>query len=649
VQKYRSDIDGLRALAVLPAVFFHAHIPGFSGGYVGVDVFFVISGYLITSIIHSEMTSGHFSILTFYERRIRRILPALFTVIFFCVAAAWFLFLPDEMKLFGRSLIATILFSSNILFWEEAGYFDHAAATKPLLHTWSLAVEEQFYIAFPIALLLCARYMPRRLPWAIGAAALGSFILSLVAQRHWPDANFYLPFPRAWELLVGALLALNVAPVLRNPTTRDALAVIGLAALGSSVFLYDSATSFPGLSALPPVLGAALVIHAGMHGPSHMKALLGRRELVFIGLISYSLYLWHWPLLVFARMLAMKDLSLAQSFGIISLAFLLAALSWRYVERPFRVKTALAARLRLFAATFAAMIGFIVVGSVLIATLGLPQRLPENIRRIASAASQAENFSRQYDCVTARLAESELFGPCPIGQKGKPTVAVWGDSQAMALKPLFDTLFKEQNVSGLLVSLPGCPPVFELARVDYGVPCLTLSDRFSDLLKASGIGKLVLVGYWNGIFFDKNTDWHGRQSFNDETRYENIRLSLQLTLKRLKDSGIQVAFMMPVPGAKEAVPQALARAEILGRKADIEFTREEYERRTRPLDAILAAAIPVDATIHVEDDLCTETCAVARNGKPLYFNEGHPNLYLNEFLLPVVRPQLRAFLDTPLR
>lgn len=264
---YRADIDGLRAIAVLAVIFFHAGVPGFSGGFVGVDVFFVISGFLITSIIIKEIHAGQFSIARFYERRIRRIFPALFPVIAFTVAISAILFDADTFKGFGKSITATTFFGSNILFWKESGYFDASSITKPMLHTWSLAVEEQFYIFFPILLIAITRFSKSRyFQWLLGIG-LVSLITSIygVYTTH-QVASFYLVPTRAWELLCGSILALGVIPQLRSNFHRHLFSIAGLGLIFFSVGRYTEDTLFPGAAALTPVLGASLIIFSGMGG-----------------------------------------------------------------------------------------------------------------------------------------------------------------------------------------------------------------------------------------------------------------------------------------------------------------------------------------------------------------------------------------------
>ena len=333
--KYRPEIDGLRSFAVLPVILFHAGVAPFSGGFVGVDVFFVISGYLITTIILGEMLEGRFTISGFYVRRARRILPALVFVILCTLPFAWAWLPPPAFTDFAQSLAAIGLFSSNVLFWMESGYFAADADLKPLLHTWSLAVEEQFYVFFPLLMMLLVRRgagLGRAVGAIIGIGA-ASLVLCEILWRTEPDANFYLLPSRAWELLAGALCA---AIMLRaRPEPNRALAAAGLALILIATFAYDGATPFPSLWALVPVAGSALVIlYATPDGPA--GRILASRPAVWIGLLSYSAYLWHQPIFALVRIRMGEEPSEAVMLGLSALTFALAWFSWRFVERPFR-------------------------------------------------------------------------------------------------------------------------------------------------------------------------------------------------------------------------------------------------------------------------------------------------------------------------
>jgi peptidoglycan/LPS O-acetylase OafA/YrhL len=336
---YRPDIDGLRTMAVLPVVFYHAGVTGFTGGFVGVDIFFVISGFLITTIIHRELAEGRFSILRFYERRARRILPALFAVTVASLVAGWFLLTPADYDQMGQSILSALLFVSNMWFWQNSGgYFDGGTDYLPMLHTWSLAVEEQFYIFFPLLLMALYRFARRLLVPAILVLVIGSLILAAWATPHMPSASFYLLPTRIWELGMGALLALGLVRTEAPRVLRETIGALGLVCVLVPVFLYDSTTEFPGLAALPPVLGAAALIWAGTVGPVMASRLLSLRPMVWIGLISYSLYLWHWPVMAFVRnRIFTVELEPIWLMATVLTSVLAGWISWRFVERPFRV------------------------------------------------------------------------------------------------------------------------------------------------------------------------------------------------------------------------------------------------------------------------------------------------------------------------
>lgn len=338
---YRREIDGLRALAVLPVILFHAGFETFSGGFVGVDVFFVISGYLITTIILAELEQGKFSIVNFYERRARRILPALFLVMLVCIPFAWFWLLPSDMKDFSQSLVAVSVFASNILFWRESGYFDSAAELKPLLHTWSLAVEEQFYVLFPLLLMLFWRLGKRWILFTLGILFVTSLALAQWAAYANPAAAFYLLPTRGWELLIGAFAAFYLSKANRHEFANIVSEIggwLGVALILYAIFTFTKATPFPGLYALVPTLGTGMVILFATKQTTVGK-FIGNKAFVGIGLISYSAYLWHQPLFAFARQASFAQPSHTFFLLLSALALVLAYVSWRFIEAPFRNKS----------------------------------------------------------------------------------------------------------------------------------------------------------------------------------------------------------------------------------------------------------------------------------------------------------------------
>ena len=477
---YRPEIDGLRAIAVLPVIAFHAGFSWLSGGYVGVDVFFVISGYLITSILIAERQAGKFSIAGFYERRARRILPALFLMMATCLPLAWLWMTPLQLKSFAQSLIAVALFGSNVLFWRTTGYFDAAADEQPLLHTWSLGVEEQYYIFFPIALLLVWRFGPRHLRWTIAVAGVVSLGLCqwLLDGGH-RASSFFLAPTRAWELLVGSLLAVWMAqqPVLGRLDERwcTALAVLGLALIVGCAFLYTGATEFPGLHALPPTLGTALLILFADRR-TWIARLLSLRLIVGVGLISYSAYLWHQPLFAFARVYANDEPSPAL-FGMLALLALgLAYLTFRFVEKPCRDRRNFT-RVQIFAASAVGSLLLIGLGTAGHVTDGLAEgykaRLAPDERVVANKIDRAVatgGLAALVDDGACRFSDRSLseafrarYARC-AKQYGRAAI-VLGDSHAIDLHNALASVARTPFVASL--SMPACRPYQERAGCHY--------------------------------------------------------------------------------------------------------------------------------------------------------------------------------------
>jgi peptidoglycan/LPS O-acetylase OafA/YrhL len=390
--RYRPEIDGLRAIAVSVVVLYHAGL-GAPGGFVGVDVFFVISGFLITSLIVKDLEAGTFTLAGFWERRIRRIIPALACVVLATLLAGWFMLLPNDFAELGRSAVYLGLFSANIYFWRSSGYFDGAAEQKPLLHTWSLAVEEQFYLVFPLLLVgLFAIPLLRRRGGLLSLFGLG--ILVSLGASAWgvilrPDATFYLLPTRAWELLLGAAVALIPVPasagdgvfagrIALTNNFRELLSSAALLGIILPSWHYTSDTPFPGIAALPPCLSTALFIWVtGVCSAESRVPLVARalsvRPLVFVGLISYSLYLWHWPLIAFSNYASMKPPSAGERWLLVVASVLLAALSWRLVEQPFRTRRLCKSRRSIFAMGGLAMGCILCVGLATQSSQALPQ------------------------------------------------------------------------------------------------------------------------------------------------------------------------------------------------------------------------------------------------------------------------------------
>ena len=384
---YRSEIDGLRALAVVPVILFHAGFTAFSGGFVGVDVFFVISGYLITSIILQEMNARTFTLAGFYERRARRILPALVFVITACIPFAWAWMQPDDFKEFFQSIVSVSLFASNIFFWRQSGYFDGDAELRPLLHTWTLAVEEQYYLFFPLLLLLLWRLGKRSIVPTIATLALLSFALAEWGSHNKPTPTFFLLPTRGWELLIGVCVALYLSERpdqpghFRNRSISELSGFIGLCLIGYSILAFDKATPFPGVHALAPTIGTALIILCATPETT-LGRFLGTNWLVSVGLISYSAYLWHQPLFAFARLRSFGEPGTVMFMCLAGLSMALAWLTWRYIESPFRDRTRTNQK-AIFRLAALATMALICVGFLGQIDGGFKHRwrLPENVAR----------------------------------------------------------------------------------------------------------------------------------------------------------------------------------------------------------------------------------------------------------------------------
>ncbi len=488
---YRREIDGLRAVAVVPVVFFHAGFASFSGGFVGVDVFFVISGYLITSILVEELDHERFSIVGFYERRARRILPALVFVMLCCIPFAWCWMPPDIFLEFGHSLAAVSLFVSNVLFWQEIGYFAAAAEQKPLLHTWSLAVEEQYYLFYPLLLAAVWRWKRTWLVGVLVVGATGSLILAEVGTRYRPDAAFYLiPF-RAWELLVGSLIAIWHSSRLTGKRGSELGALAGAIALILAIVVYDRQTPFPGLYALLPVLGTALVIHCATAATA-VGRVLGLPLFVGIGLISYSVYLWHQPLYAFARIRSLgtpSDLLLA---SLAALSILLGWLSWRYVEKPFRHRTGFSRR-----AIFS-MSGFAILGAVGLSLFihfdnGVPKRFESDADITMSLAERAAYVVKRQEVAQ----QVHAFLP-----DGSIKLLVIGDSFSQDfINVLSESLAPEEFQLASYFVPNVCQIYLADPQADLGLerhPTLCSSERQQEWPLVSSADVVYLASMWEG-------------------------------------------------------------------------------------------------------------------------------------------------------
>ncbi|MEG3149067.1 acyltransferase family protein [Sphingomonas sp. ZT3P38] len=636
---YRREIDGLRAIAVLAVVLFHARIRGFPGGFVGVDVFLVISGYLITQLILRESAEGRFTLIGFYERRVRRILPALLAMLAASGIAAWIL-LPADFRDFGESLAAIALFGSNLLFWGQEGYFRLTTEATPLLHTWSLAVEEQFYILFP-ALLLLVRRWPGRLRLTLFATALASFAYSLWAVQADPGAAFYSPLSRAWEFLAGALLATEWLPPPRRRALGDTIALLGLAAIGHAIWTLSERAIFPGLNAVEPVLGAAAILYGTQAPGSRIAGLLSARPLVGIGLISYSLYLWHWPLIVFGNYYLLGPYRYVR-LAMVLLAFPLAWLSWRYIERPFRAPRLLLSRRRLFLCAAAASGTLALYGLAIALANGVPGRFDPVVQRLGEPGVQPD-----YACAGQPIATVRTRTDCRIGAAAlRPSFVLWGDSHAAVYLPALDALARRHGIAGYDLTSLGCPPFLPIRareekpnqwmfRAARKRECAKRNAQVLRFLAETRPRVILLAAHWSvyggGLHPDAETPGGDRRAF-------------EAGVAALRALGSQVHVVLDVPDAPFAEPRRLAKAQLLGVMRRIEPRRAEYLRRDHDFRAI-AAELEQRGLIGVIDPaqkLCGPlTCRITDQGYPLYFDGNHLSGHGAALVAPLFDPALR--------
>jgi peptidoglycan/LPS O-acetylase OafA/YrhL len=555
---YRKEIDGLRAIAVIPVILFHAGFESVSGGFVGVDVFFVISGYLITTIILVELQRGEFSLSNFYERRARRILPALFLVMFACLPFAWFLLLPNDLKDFSESLAAVTVFSSNILFWRESGYFAASAELKPLLHTWSLAVEEQFYILFPLLLLFSYRYGKKSILTAVGIIFACSLLLSHWGATTKPAATFYLLPTRAWELLLGAFAAFYLShhPQKAAPSAlNQAGSLIGSIFILYAVLFYDRHTPFPSLYALAPTVGTLLVI---LFTTKHtfVGRILSTKALVGIGLVSYSAYLWHQPLFAFFRYKTIDTITSIEAGLLITATFSLAYLSWKYLELPFRNKRITSKTVVIYSCV-GGLIGFSLIGLTGILTDGKIGRLGNDARYEDLTHRLRGNYGLH------ELCESEVIDRDECKTALDPEILLWGDSYAMHLAK--GLISSNKDVRLIQATVSQCAPVLGLApsTAIYGArSCIDGNDRAIEVLDRHKSIKYVVLSSPSFLLTVSSiaTKDGGVKSLSRDV----IEAQLIETIQSIESRGAVPVIFSPPPASGRDIGQCLLKAEMLG-------------------------------------------------------------------------------------
>jgi peptidoglycan/LPS O-acetylase OafA/YrhL len=646
--KYRPEIDGLRAIAVVPVILFHAGFSSISGGFLGVDVFFVISGYLITTIIVKDLEAGNFTITGFYDRRARRILPALYFVMLCSLPFAWLLIFPLDFKEFAASIVAVTLFVSNILFWHQSDYFDTAAELKPLLHTWSLAVEEQYYVFFPAAMMLLWRLGRRNVIAVLAIVAVASLVFSEFASRTYPSFNYYWAPTRVWELLAGALCSF----VAINPQFRRDL-ILSAAGLGSvllAIFWFDERTRIPSLYALLPVTGTCLVILFATAG-TPVQRLLSSRILVTTGLISYSAYLWHQPIFAFTRMWLLGKPSLILMTVLCLAIWPIAYLSWRYIESPFRNRKAVSSR-QIFGFGLGSAAFFVGLGTIGQLGDGFPWRfnLPVHIEKSFDKAKGADTC---FDVENIHTSESWL---CSMGkQGGPPSFLAFGDSHVLTLFEVFGKAAADAGVTGFFTGASGCTPLLGIhaLRPDQTEKnCHDLNERVFAFVKENHIPKLVLVARWQyyttGGYEGDSLSFIGL-SENDRPDKGVSRRAFESgvreTARRYGEIGTKVYVFAEVPEQRIHPGKIFRRAFVLGNSEDVLHMLSVDTADHVALQAYTASVFNQQngvTYVSFDDTVCSEgKCPAGDLSGSYYYDLNHLSAYGAERLKARISAVLR--------
>ena len=634
---YRPEVDGLRCVAVMAVILYHAGFSAFPGGYVGVDVFFVISGYLITSILVADLALGQFSFRKFYERRARRIFPALFFVVLCCLPFAWAWLTPSQLRDFFQSVVAVTLFVSNIYFWLKSGYFGANTETIALLHTWSLSVEEQFYVVFPIVLLLLWRVWRAGQTLVLALLGVASLAACIWFETRDASFNFFFAPTRAWELIAGSMVALHRTRWTSGQMSRRGVAE-GLGALGIllvlvAVFGYDKDTPFPGRFAIAPVLGTALIL-CFCTAQTTLGQLLSSRLFVGIGLLSYSAYLWHQPIFAFARLVSPDHPSQAVYSLLIALTGVLSYLSWRHVEMPFR-QAGRISRMRIFWYSTLASLAFIGMGVAGHLNAGFPGRFDAASNQLAASA---KGSPKRATCHTEGLNYLQPGQACRYFFDDAPW-AVLGDSHGVELAWALAETLKPSGHGVLHLTSSGCPPALDF---ESKVPGWTrwFNDALATLERDAAVRHVVLVFRHSFHLYGDQVRTYplppdSAPSFLRNQSADAARLaywnSFGQIVQRLKAANKHVYVIDPLPELAASIDHAIFRRDLLGRAA-VQTSGPSvawYEQRNRSILAKMATPSLADgvARVRSRDAVCDAIhCYAVIGGEAMYFDDNHLSL-----------------------
>ena len=632
--QYRSEIDGLRALAVVPVVLFHASIPGFNGGYVGVDIFFVISGYLITSIILNDLQKERFSFVDFYHRRAKRILPALLTMLLVTTIVAYLVLPPKLLQMYSQSLVSVVTFSSNVYFYSRNGYFDVASEELPLLHTWSLSVEEQYYIFFPLLVFFMWRYKRAWLPHIILLIGITSFLLSnYLVYKNAIAPNFYLIFSRAWELLSGALLAIYLTQSATcSHSSKQLWSFAGLLMVIASITLYQQSTPFPSVFSLLPVGGTLLIIRFADKS-TIVGQLLSQKSIVYVGLISYSLYLWHQPIFAFLRILQLGEPSASMFFYAIVTTLIVSIASYLYIEKPARHTKVITHR-QVFGLSFAAL-------SIVVLT-GFIGHYYQGFEARYSTPSYASSIQSSPFRETCHTSGEDFLSPssaCTLNNF-PATWATLGDSHTVEVAhALADHLKpKEQGVKQL--SFSRCAPALTF---EVEVPgCKNWINQAVAMLEKDKAIKNVLVGFrYTAFLFGEQMKTYPELPNETPPIVNNIGMSktqlrdaywhgLSELIFRLRKSGKTVYLLYPIPELPEHIEKVVSPYSVFSDNPRFNLSQTTsanyyFERNDFILKKLNSLRYGHSLrAVHPFEVLCdSRGCPAISSGRSLYFDDDH--------------------------
>ncbi|MBU2531776.1 MAG: acyltransferase [Alphaproteobacteria bacterium] len=622
---YQPSLDGLRTIAVGTVIAYHLDLPFISGGFVGVDVFFVLSGYLISSLIFREVEAGTFTLVNFYDRRIRRIIPALFVMLAFTMLASFLFLLPSALKLYGASLVGAALSAANFVFFLQSGYFSTDASFRPLLHAWSLSIEEQFYLIYPLVMLLAWRFGRRTLfslLLVVFALSLGGTVWQTGIS---PTAAFYLPQFRAWELMAGGIIAFMSFRIMLGwvgPSLAAVAGWLGIVAILTASFAYSIATPFPGIAAVLPVAGAALVIvAAGRDAAWGPRVVLNLPPVVYLGKISYSLYLWHWPLIVFYRHFAGIEIGGAAQLALLALTVLFSAASYHFVEMPFRKGFGWNSVFKRYAWAAAFAIALCSVGTGYYLLQGLPTRFDPDVLQIARAAQ--DNNPRRQMCHSDEDFYITFDRACVYGDPAAvPSVLVWGDSHGAELSMSLGERLADRAAALKQLTSSRCPPFLEVDFPDRSRCRKDNEDVIAALKTAPEIETVVLIAHYQNHFIAGRTQ------------------GLGATLDALKSLGKHVVVVGQAPTPKEPVPERLAQLARQGDDVSTYWFAPDWPLLTA-IDGFLESQALAHGADFVDPRqvLCAgddALCLQSVDGDVLYFDGNHLSMAGSRRVAPLV-------------